>query len=93
MRNDIRKPRRSVLYVPGSNQKALDKSASLDVDALIYDLEDSVSLSAKNDARNAIIELVNSGLNKNKEQIVRINSQDTEEGKKDLVSTEPGPEE
>ena len=84
MRNDIRKPRRSVLYVPGSNQKALDKSASLDVDALIYDLEDSVSLSAKNDARNAIIELVNSGLNKNKEQIVRINSQDTEEGKKDL---------
>ena len=58
MRNDIRKPRRSVLYVPGSNQKALDKSASLDVDALIYDLEDSVSLSAKNDARNAIIELL-----------------------------------
>ena len=65
MRNDIRKPRRSVLYVPGSNQKALDKSPSLDVDALIYDLEDSVSLSAKNDARNAIIDLVNSGLNKN----------------------------
>ena len=61
MRKDIRKPRRSVLYVPGSNQKALKKSSSLDVDALIYDLEDSVSLSAKNDARNAIIELVNSG--------------------------------
>ena len=58
MRNDIRKPRRSVLYVPGSNQKALDQSASLDVDALIYDLVESVSLSAKNDARNAIFELV-----------------------------------
>tara|TARA_B100000609_G_scaffold53588_1_gene41791 strand:- start:173 stop:1066 length:894 start_codon:yes stop_codon:yes gene_type:complete len=84
MRKDIRKPRRSVLYVPGSNQKALKKSSSLDVDALIYDLEDSVSLSAKNDARNAIIELVNSGVNKDKEQIVRINSLDTEEGKKDL---------
>ena len=84
MRKDIRKPRRSVLYVPGSNQKALTKSSSLDVDALIYDLEDSVSLSAKNDARNAIIELVNSGVNKDKEQIVRINSLDTEEGKKDL---------
>jgi len=84
MRKDIRKPRRSVLYVPGSNQKALNKSSSLDVDALIYDLEDSVSLSAKNDARNAIIELINSGVNEDKEQIVRINSLETEEGIKDI---------
>ena len=51
MRKDIRKPRRSVLYVPGSNDKALKKSSTLDVDALIYDLEDSVALSAKEKAR------------------------------------------
>ena len=39
MRKDVRKPRRSILYVPGSNEKALKKSSTLDVDALIYDLE------------------------------------------------------
>ena len=41
MRKDIRKPRRSVLYVPGSSEKALKKSSTLGVDAIIYDLEDS----------------------------------------------------
>jgi Citrate lyase beta subunit len=43
MRKDVRKPRRSVLYVPGSSEKALNKSSTLDVDAIIYDLEDSVA--------------------------------------------------
>ena len=57
MRKIVRKPRRSVLYVPGSNAKALKKSSTLDVDALIYDLEDSVALSAKEDARKAIINI------------------------------------
>ena len=67
MRKDVRKPRRSVLYVPGSSEKALKKSLTLDVDAIIYDLEDSVSTNAKQDARQAIIETINSGVNKNKE--------------------------
>ena len=65
MRKDVRKPRRSVLYVPGSSEKALKKSLTLDVDAIIYDLEDSVSTNAKQDARQAIIETINSGVNKN----------------------------
>ena len=78
MRKDIRKPRRSVLYVPGSNAKALKKSSTLDVDSLIYDLEDSVALSAKEDARKAIIDILNSGVNKNKEQVIRINNFDSE---------------
>ena len=47
MRKDVRKPRRSVLYVPGSSEKALNKSSTLDVDAIIYDLEDSVAPDAK----------------------------------------------
>ena len=72
MRKDIRKPRRSVLYVPGSNDKALKKSSTLDVDALIYDLEDSVALSAKEKAREEIIKIINSGVNKNKEQVIRL---------------------
>ena len=84
MRKDIRKPRRSILYVPGSNDKALKKSSTLDVDALIYDLEDSVALSAKEKAREEIIKIINSGVNKNKEQVLRVNSLETVEGKKDL---------
>ena len=84
MRKDIRKPRRSVLYVPGSSEKALKKSSTLDVDAIIYDLEDSVATNAKQDARQAIIDIVNSGVNKNKEQVVRINSIQSDIGKDDI---------
>ena len=69
MRQDVRKPRRSVLYVPGSNPKALKKSSSLDTDAIIYDLEDSVAAN-ESDARKAIIEIINSGVNKDKEQVI-----------------------
>ena len=84
MRQDVRKPRRSVLYVPGSNTKALKKSSTLDVDAIIYDLEDSVAANARNDARTAIIEIINSGINKNKEQVIRVNALDTDDGKLDI---------
>ena len=84
MRKNVKKPRRSVLYVPGSSEKALKKSPTLDVDAIIYDLEDSVSANAKEEARQAIIETINSGVNKNKEQIVRINSIQSEIGKDDV---------
>ena len=84
MRKNVRKPRRSVLYVPGSSEKALKKSPTLDVDAIIYDLEDSVAANAKEEARQAIIETINSGVNKNKEQIVRINSIQSEIGKDDV---------
>ena len=84
MRKDVRKPRRSILYVPGSNEKALKKSSTLDVDALIYDLEDSVAPNAKEGARDSLIKIINSGVNKDKEQVVRINSLDSDTGKDDL---------
>ena len=84
MRKDVRKPRRSVLYVPGSSEKALKKSSTLDVDAIIYDLEDSVATNAKQDARQSIIEIINSGVNKNKEQVIRINSIQSDIGKDDI---------
>ena len=84
MRKDVRKPRRSILYVPGSNEKALKKSSTLDVDALIYDLEDSVAPNAKESARDSLIKIINSGVNKDKEQVVRINSLDTDFGRDDL---------
>ena len=84
MRKDVRKPRRSVLYVPGSSEKALNKSSTLDVDAIIYDLEDSVSPDAKKESRKAVIDIVNSEINKNKEQVIRINSLNTDEGIEDI---------
>ena len=83
MEDILHRPRRSVLYVPGSNEKAQSKISSLEVDALIYDLEDAVAPAAKDHARSIIIDLVNSNQHTQKEQVVRINSDDTEFGKKD----------
>ena len=84
MEEILHRPRRSVLYVPGSNEKAQAKISSLEVDALIYDLEDAVAPAAKDQARSIIIDLVNSNQHNQKEQVVRINSDDTEFGKKRL---------
>ena len=84
MRKDVRKPRRSVLYVPGSSEKALNKSSTLDVDAIIYDLEDSVAPDSKKESRKAVIDIINSEINKHKEQVIRINSLDTDEGREDI---------
>ena len=85
MRKDVRKPRRSILYVPGSNEKALKKSSKLEVDALIYDLEDSVAPNAKESARDSLlIKIINSRVNKDKEQVIRINSLGTDLGRDDL---------
>ena len=83
MEEILHRPRRSVLYVPGSNEKAHSKIPTLDVDALIYDLEDAVAPAAKDQARLTIISLVNSNQNSKKEQVVRLNSDDNEFGKKD----------
>lgn len=48
-------PQRSVLYVPAGNQRAIDKSASIDADWIIFDLEDSVGIDNKADARAALV--------------------------------------
>jgi citrate lyase subunit beta / citryl-CoA lyase len=47
------RPRRSVLYVPGANARALEKARGLDADGLIFDLEDAVAPDAKTAARGA----------------------------------------
>jgi citrate lyase subunit beta/citryl-CoA lyase len=65
--------RRSVLYVPGSNARALEKSASLDADVLVYDLEDAVAPSAKVAARAAIAATLARGGHRALERVVRIN--------------------
>ncbi len=83
--NTVR-PRRSILYVPGANLKALAKAASLPADGLIFDLEDAVLPEAKPAARKAIVERVAAGGFGHREIVIRINGLDTEWGVDDLLA-------
>lgn len=78
------RPRRSVLYVPGANPKALAKAAGLPADALIFDLEDAVLPEAKPAARTAVIDRVAAGGFGPREIVIRINGLDSAWGTDDL---------
>ena len=80
------RPRRSALYLPASNAKALDKARSLDCDVVILDLEDSVAPDAKEQARAQAIEAVKAGGFGRRELAVRANGLDTPWGKDDLAA-------
>ena len=71
------RPRRSVLYMPGSNARALDKARTLPADGVILDLEDSVAPEAKTLARNQIAQAVAAGGFGKREIIIRINTLET----------------
>jgi citrate lyase subunit beta / citryl-CoA lyase len=71
------RPRRSVLYMPGSNARALEKARELPADGLILDLEDAVAPDAKAAAREAIVKALQSGGFGDREVMVRINGLDT----------------
>jgi len=75
---DVFRPRRSVLYMPSSNERALEKAKTLPVDALILDLEDAVAPDAKAQARKNAAAAVTSGEYGAKELTIRINGADTE---------------
>lgn len=79
------RPRRSVLYMPGSNARALEKAKTLPADALILDLEDSVAPDAKDAARALVAQNIVSGGYGHRELIVRVNGLDTPWGHADLV--------
>src|SRR3977135_402802 len=72
------RPRRSVLYMPGSNARAIEKARSLPADAIILDLEDSVAPDGKAAARQQVADAVIAGGFGAREVIVRINGLDTE---------------
>jgi citrate lyase subunit beta / citryl-CoA lyase len=72
------RPRRSVLYMPGSNARAIEKARTLSADAVILDLEDSVAPDGKASARKQVMEAVIAGGFGTREVIVRINGLDTE---------------
>ena len=78
------RPRRSVLYMPGSNARALEKGRGLPADALILDLEDAVAPDAKELARGQIATAVSEGGYGAREIIVRVNGLDTPWGEDDV---------
>src|ERR1700751_1169868 len=71
------RPRRSVLYMPGSNARAIEKAKGLPVDVVILDLEDSVAPDAKLAARAQVAAAVAGGGFAPREVVVRINGFDT----------------
>lgn len=77
------RPRRSALYVPGSNQRALDKARSLDADVLIFDFEDGVAPDRKEEARRQVTAALKAGGYK-AECVIRINDPATKLGTADL---------
>jgi citrate lyase subunit beta/citryl-CoA lyase len=80
------RPRRSMLYMPGSNARALEKGRTLAADALILDLEDAVAPDAKGLARRQIVEAVGAGGYGGREIVVRINALDSPWGHDDLTA-------
>ncbi|MGO4572034.1 HpcH/HpaI aldolase/citrate lyase family protein [Microvirga sp. 2TAF3] len=82
---DIR-PRRSALYMPGSNARALEKARTLPADVLILDLEDAVAPDAKAAARDQVCAAVAQGGLSPREVVIRVNSLDTPWGEDDLAA-------
>ncbi len=79
----LNRPYRSVLYIPASKPRALDKARGLPVDAVIFDLEDAVSPEEKTAARATLAEALTAGGYGARMRIVRINGLDTEWGQAD----------
>jgi citrate lyase subunit beta / citryl-CoA lyase len=82
----IARPRRSCLYMPGANAKALEKAKGLPADVLIFDLEDSVAPEAKADARAAVADALQAGGYGKREIIVRVNALASECGRDDIAA-------
>jgi citrate lyase subunit beta/citryl-CoA lyase len=78
MSDNLLRPRRSVLYMPGANERALEKAKGIDADALILDLEDAVSPDAKPEARERVCAAVTSGEYGHRELAIRVNGIGTE---------------
>jgi citrate lyase subunit beta / citryl-CoA lyase len=78
------RPRRSALYMPGSNARALEKAKTLAADVLILDLEDAVAPDAKESAREQVVAAVKGGGYGQRELVIRINALDTSWGPADL---------
>ena len=85
MIDDLR-PRRSVLYMPAANERALEKAKAIPCDAIIFDLEDAVAPDSKSLARDQAVAAVTSGEYGNRELTIRCNGLSTPWGSDDLVA-------
>jgi citrate lyase subunit beta / citryl-CoA lyase len=87
------RPRRSVLYMPGANERALEKAAGLPADALILDLEDAVAPDAKVDARGRVCAAAAEGRYGHREVTIRANGLDTDWFAEDVAAiAQAGPD-
>src|SRR6266567_486834 len=87
------RPRRSVLYMPGSNARALEKARALPADALILDLEDAVAPDAKEADRTQVCDAVKARGFGRREVVIRINALGAQWGEADLAAAaEAGPD-
>ena len=82
----VARPLRSVLYIPGSKPRALDKARGLSVDAIIFDLEDAVSVDEKEAARATLAEALATGGYGARMKVIRINGLDTPWGAEDAAA-------
>lgn len=80
------RPRRSVLYMPAANERALEKAKSIASDALIFDLEDAVSPESKDAARENAVKAASSGDYGKREITIRCNGLDTPWGAADIAA-------
>ncbi|MBV9862522.1 MAG: CoA ester lyase [Alphaproteobacteria bacterium] len=80
------RPRRSVLFMPGSNPRAIEKARALPADALIFDLEDAVAPDAKDKAREIVAAALAAGGYGPRELVLRVNALDTPWGQADLAA-------
>jgi len=79
------RPRRSLLYMPGSNPRALEKARGLPADGLIIDLEDAVAADTKEAARAIVAAALAAGGYGTRELVLRVNQLDTPWGHSDLA--------
>lgn len=84
------RPRRSALYIPGANARALAKAPGLDADVLIFDLEDSAGPEEKAAAREAVRTALRADGYGSRERVVRINALETPWGTEDLLAAVAG---
>jgi citrate lyase subunit beta / citryl-CoA lyase len=90
---DAARPRRSALYMPASNLKAIEKAKTLACDVVILDLEDAVAPEAKETARQQAVEAVKAGGFGRREVVIRVNGRDTPYGAADLeAAASAGPD-
>ena len=85
MASDRFRPRRSVLFMPASNARALEKARTLDADALVFDLEDAVAPDAKAEARRLAVDALAAGGYGRRERVVRVIALGTPWGADDLA--------